>query len=164
MDKLIYKPFEKGQEQLVSEMVWEVFLEFEAPDYSDEGLATFKAFIAPQRLANEVEVNGYKIYCCFEGDMLVGVIAVRNITHISMLFVTSSHHKRGIAKNLLKLAAGEIIKENSAVQQLTVNSSPYAVEIYKRLGFTPTDKMLEANGIIYMPMRKSLSAVKKYNQ
>lgn len=159
MDKLRYQPFEKGQEKLVSEMVWEVFLEFEAPDYSDAGIETFKAFIAPEKLAHEIESNGYKIYCCYEGDTLAGVIALRNITHISLLFVRSSHHKRGIAKQLLKLAAEEITEKYSGVNELTVNSSPYAVEIYKRLGFVPADDMQERDGLIFMPMKKSLGDI-----
>lgn len=156
MDELKFQAFEEGQEKLVSDMVWEVFLEFEAPDYSDEGVSIFKAFIDPQRLANEIKVSGYKIYCCFDGEILAGVIAFRNITHISLLFVRRSYHQRGIAKELLQLATREIIKEHSDVKELTVNSSPYAVDIYKQLEFIPTDKMQEKNGIIYMPMRKLL--------
>ncbi len=35
----------------------------------------------------------------------------------------------------------------------TVNSSPYAVEIYRRLGFAPTDHEQITNGIRYTPMK-----------
>lgn len=154
MGELIYKPIEKGQEQLVSDMVWEVFMEFEAPDYSEEGLKTFRAFIAPQRLQNEIENNGFKIFCCFDGDIPVGAIALNKASHVSLLFVKSSYHKRGIARKLMELAIEEIVKERSGASELTVNSSPYAVEIYKRLGFAPTDKMQEMGGLIFMPMKK----------
>ena len=156
MDKLIYKPIEKSHVQLVSDMVWEVFLEFEAPDYSDEGTATFKAFIDPERLVKEIEAGDYKVYCCFEGDTPVGAIAIRQYKHISLLFVKSSHHRRGIAKKLLEFAVWDIISKHSDAKELTVNSSPYAVEIYKRLGFTPTERMQERDGIIFMPMKKLL--------
>lgn len=156
MDELIYKPIEESQVKLVSDMVWEVFLEFEAPDYSDEGIATFKAFIDPERLAKEIKVGDYKVYCCFEGDMPIGAIAIRQSKHISLLFVKSSHHRRGIAKKLLELALRDIISKPSDAKELTVNSSPYAVEIYIRLGFTPTERMQERDGIIFMPMKKDL--------
>ena len=33
-----------------------------------------------------------------------------------------------------------------------VNSSPYAVDVYHKLGFTDTDKEQMTNGIIYTPM------------
>ncbi|HWR61700.1 MAG TPA: GNAT family N-acetyltransferase [Clostridia bacterium] len=157
MGELIYKPIEKGQEQLVSDMVWEVFMEFEAPDYSDEGLNTFRAFIAPERLQNEMENKGYKIFCCFDGEMPVGVIGLRSLSHVSLLFVKSSYHKRGIARKLMELAIGEIIRARPGASELTVNSSPYAVEIYRRLGFFPTDRMLKMDGIIFMPMKKYIS-------
>jgi predicted GNAT family N-acyltransferase len=39
---------------------------------------------------------------------------------------------------------------------MTVNSSPYAVEIYMHLGFTPVSEPQEKDGIKYIPMKKSL--------
>lgn len=156
MNQLTYKSFQPGQEKMVSDLVWEVFLEFEAPDYSPEGVETFKAFITPEKLANEVKNNGYKIYCCFDGDIPVGVIALRNITHISLLFVKHSHHKRGIAKRLLEISTKELLQKYSSVREITVNSSPYAVEIYMHLGFTPVSEQQEKDGIKYIPMKKSL--------
>ena len=38
-------------------------------------------------------------------------------------------------------------------QVFTVNSSPYAVEVYRHLGFVPTDTEQLTNGIRYTPMR-----------
>jgi len=158
MDNLTlrYGPYKLGQEKAITAMIWDVFCEFEAPEYSDEGIKIFKEFINSQRLANDIRNNGFKIYCCFEDDALVGVLALRNLTHISLLFVKKSHHKRGIAKELLNLAIGNILLDNPDTKELTVNSSPYAVKIYYRLGFTATDTMREKNGILYMPMKKLL--------
>ncbi len=96
-----------------------------------------------------------QIYCCYEKKKLVGVIAFRNLTHISLLFVRKSHHKRGIAKELLKIGINNLLLNHSNVKELTVNSSPYAVEIYKKLGFASTD-MQEKDGILFMPMKKEL--------
>lgn len=158
MDKqgLIYKPYEAGQEKEISDMIWDVFSEFEAPDYSDKGIRIFKEFINPQRLANDIKNNGFIIYCCFEGSVLVGALALRNLKHISLLFVKKSHHNRGIAKELVRIIIGYIQTVNPYEYEITVNSSPYAVEVYKKLGFTATDTMQEKDGIIYMPMNKSL--------
>ncbi len=46
-ETLEYKTFKAGQEIIISEMIWVVFSEFEAPDYSDKGIQTFKEFIHP---------------------------------------------------------------------------------------------------------------------
>jgi ribosomal protein S18 acetylase RimI-like enzyme len=140
----------------VSEMVWEVFCEFEAPDFSDKGINTFKEFIDPENLLAHIKENNFKICCCFDRDLLVGVLALREITHISLLFVRKSHHRRGIAKKLLEMAIEDIFELNPAAQELTVNSSPYAVEIYKKFGFISTDVMQEKDGLTFMPMKKCL--------
>lgn len=153
-ERLCYQIFKDGQEIAVSEMVWDVFSEFEAPDYSEEGINTFRKFIDSQRLANEISNNRCKVYCCYDKDDLVGTLAFRDITHIALLFVKKSHHKRGIAKELLGRAIKDIKRNNPNVEMLTVNSSPYAVEIYRRLGFNPTDNMQEKDGILFMPMKK----------
>lgn len=155
-ERLCYQTIEDGQENALSEMVWDVFSEFQAPDYSREGINSFREFIKPQRLANEISNNRIKVYCCYDKDDLVGILAVQDITHISLLFVKKSHHRRGIAKELLKRAIKDIKIKNPNVEILTVNSSPYAVEIYRRLGFNPTDNMQEKDGIVFMPMKKYL--------
>ncbi|KUO53502.1 MAG: hypothetical protein APF76_11875 [Desulfitibacter sp. BRH_c19] len=153
---LRYQLFEVGQENIVSDMVWEVFSEFEAPYYSAEGVNTFKEFIHPQRLVSQIISNDFKIYCCFEGNDLVGVLAFRNTSHISLLFVKKSHQRIGIAKELLRIATMELLKIDPDLQELTVNSSPYAVIIYEKLGFNATNTMQEKHGLKYKPMKKCL--------
>ena len=154
---LRYEPFEEGQEFAVSQMVWEVFSEFEAPDYSSEGVNTFREFIEPQSLADRIKNGGFKVYCCYEGDILAGVLALRSITHISLLFVKKSYQQRGIARELLRIATEDILNVNFDTQKLTVNSSPYAVRIYQKLGFFADDAIQERYGIKYIPMTKWLN-------
>lgn len=151
-----YQFFENGQEKIISDLVWEVFSEFEAPDYSVDGVNTFKDFITPARLVDRVMNYGFKIYCCFDVDVLVGVLAFRDRSHISLLFVKKSHHRTGIARELLKRAIKELLKEKQVLEEITVNSSPYAVRIYEKLGFNAIDSMQEKDGIKFMPMRKSM--------
>lgn len=153
---LKYAQYQDGQENMISELVWNVFSEFEAPDYTEEGINTFKDFINPVRLIDKIKNEGFKVYCCFDKSEIVGVIALRNVTHISLLFVEKNYHKRGIAKELLKISVNDIKKSNLEAGELTVNSSPYAVKIYEKLGFVFTDTMQEKDGIKYTPMKKSL--------
>jgi hypothetical protein len=39
-------------------LVWEVFLEFEAPDYVEEGINTFRDFINDENQINNLEMYG----------------------------------------------------------------------------------------------------------
>jgi len=68
------------------------------------------------------------------------------------MFVDKKHHRKGIARQLYDTVLSEINK-NADVAQVTVNSSPYAVNVYERLGFAKTDEQQEhENGIVYVPM------------
>ena len=39
------------------ELVKRVFMEFEAPDYTDEGIAEFKSYITPQRITERIQTQ-----------------------------------------------------------------------------------------------------------
>ena len=53
-------------------LVWDVFMAYEAPDYSEQGIATFKRF-----LEDKSSVDALKMYGAYHQDRLVGVIATR---------------------------------------------------------------------------------------
>lgn len=146
-----YAKFKMGQEKLVSELVWEVFQKYEAPDYPEEGVKTFRAFIEPDNIKDMICNNGFQIYCCFDNKKLVGVMAFRDKSHISLLFVHEDYHRQGIARTLLNNALDDL-KEEENISQITVNSSPYAQAIYERMGFIATDKLQQQNGLLFIPM------------
>lgn len=47
----------------------------------------------------------------------------------------------------------ETAKAECKRPEITVNSSPYAVKIYKHLGFVPTAEEQTVNGIRFTPMK-----------
>jgi GNAT superfamily N-acetyltransferase len=152
-----YELMKPGEEFLVSVFVWQVFEEFEAPEYSQEGIDEFLSYIAPQKLAVRYVSNRFFILCCKDSDELVGIVAIRDGSHISLLFVDKQWHRHGIARQLLKLAVEKCLATNSDLQSITVNSSPYAVAIYERLGFKKTGNEQVKNGIRFTPMRLMVS-------
>ena len=44
------------------------------------------------------------------------------------------------------------MRRNYEKQVFTVHSSPYAVEVYRHLGFVPTDSEQVTHGLRYTPM------------
>jgi predicted GNAT family N-acyltransferase len=46
----------------------------------------------------------------------------------------------------------EYVRKRAPDRTLTVNSSPYAVPVYAKLGFVPTDREQVQSGIRYTPM------------
>ena len=127
------------------DLVWEVFLEFEAPDYTEDGIKEFKKAIDDKEW-----VKARDFYGAFNDDnKILGVIATKDITHIALFFVDGKYHKQGIGTKLYNF-----IKELNNKDYFTVNSSPYAHEVYKHLGFVDTDKEQSVHGLRFIPMRK----------
>jgi len=186
-------PLEKSHIPAALELIWRVFLEFEAPDYSDEGVAEFRRFLheAPQNeqlrfwgcfadeeadarvgvgadegvgagvgaSANEkIDTRvgaGAEEVSTRAGAKIIGVIATRPPCHIALLFVDKQHHRRGVARSLLMaVLQDEGVMNGHAF--ITVNSSPYALEAYRHLGFISTDTEQATNGIRYYPMQYAL--------
>jgi len=133
-------------------LVWKTFEEFEAPDYSDEGVQEFKNFIVPEIINEKISKSELFMWGCFLGNQIIGVIASRPPCHIALLFVDKDFHRKGIARSLYNTVLDHY-KENSKHTEMTVNSSPYALEVYRRLGFIDTDTEQLKNGIRFIPMK-----------
>ena len=126
------------------ELAWEVFLRYDAPSYSREGIDAFGYAIH-----DPLYIRGLKFYGAFENGEMLGVLATRKEgSHIALFFVDGAHHCRGIGRALVQQA-----QKVCAARELTVHSSPYAVEIYRRLGFEISGEREEKDGIAYIPMK-----------
>ncbi len=139
-------------------LVWVVFEEFEAPDYPIIGIEEFKRFISYNSIINRMENGDMQFWGCRDNadNILTGVIASRDISHISLLFVKKEHHRKGIARKLFETVIEEC-KNQGNTDKITVNSSPYAVEVYHRLGFVDTAIEKTIKGITFTPMAYMLN-------
>ena len=137
------------------DLVWDVFLEFEAPDYNERGVHEFKEFIKFDSIKQKMQESQFFIWGCFDEDKVIGVLAMRPPCHISLLFVDKEYHKRGIARAMLDHVI-EYYNTKLNYLEMTVNSSPYAINIYHKLGFEDVDKEQVVNGIRFTPMKRLL--------
>ncbi len=133
------------------DLVWTVFQEFEAPDYSKQGIEEFRKFISYNCIIEKFEKKEIYFWGCMDNDDLAGIIATFGMNHICLLFVKKEYHRRGIARKLFQTIE-EICKNRHNMSTITVNSSPYALEAYRRLGFVDTGKEQTVNGIRFIPM------------
>lgn len=129
--------------QSALDLSWEVFLQFEAPEYSEEGIWEFR-----KSLDDKERTRKLQFYGAFEDDILVGTLCMREPQHIGGFFVKSDYHRKGIGRVLF-----DTMRRDYDKQEFTVNSSPYAVEIYRHLGFEATDQEQTVNGIRFTPMK-----------
>ena len=84
-----------------------------------------------------------------EGAVL-GVIGMRDTSHLYHLFVAEPSHRRGFAAALWQYSRDQA--RSKRVTRFTVNSSRFAVPLYERFGFAATGPLTVKNGIAFMPM------------
>ena len=140
-----------GEEVPVCNLVARSFNEFIAPEFSEEGIEEFFKYANPREFKKRSE-SGYFSMIAESESTIVGVIEINNSRHISMLFVEKDHHKKGIAKNLIKNSFGELRAEKKQIDAITVNSSRYAVPFYEKLGFLQYEEEKTIYGVIHIPM------------
>ncbi len=133
-------------------LIKEVFYEFNAPYYNEQGIKSFLHFISFQNMSEMLKRKEILFYGAYEEDKLIGLIALRGNQHLSLLFVKKEYHRSGVAKKLFHIIVAVCRKRNLQKNMITVNSSPYAVEIYKRLGFAKLEEEKYKDGIFYTPM------------
>ena len=126
----------------------DVFIQCGKNDFDEEGLKTFKSFIYNKDLVNELTIYG-----AFEGESLIGLIATKNEgKHISLFFITPMYHGKGIGKRLFEAAI-----QDKPVSEMTVNSSSYAIPIYRKFGFEPICEEQTTHGMKYTPMKRTIT-------
>ena len=137
------------------ELVERVFRENVAPLYSDEGISEFLSYCVTDELASRIESGSIGAIARCDGR-IVGLIEIKQLSHIALLFVDTAFHGRGVGRKLFNAALEFLAERNPELEKLTVNSSPNSVGFYERLGFGPTGEETTTNGIRYLPMARSM--------
>lgn len=137
----------------VLEIIEKTFMKFEAPDYSDEGIENFFKFANYESIKEMLNKN-MKMYVAKVNEKIVGVIGYRDNSHINLLFVLEEYQHNGIARRLCNLVIDKCKNENTKI--VTVNSSPYAHDVYLKFGFIDDSEMKEVDGIKFYPMHKEI--------
>lgn len=150
-DKILIRSIKENEWEEAMNLAWDTFILYEAPEYSKEGITSFKNFVRDPILKTLFIEGKYNVLAAINNNIIVGVIGVRNETHISLLFVDSEYHRKGIARRLVK-EMFERTYEKYGKREMTVNSSPYAVGFYHKMGFVDTDVEQTTDGIRYTPM------------
>ena len=117
----------KAEMATALQLTWETFLQFEAPDYSQQGIDSFYKFISNQEIIDSLEFFG-----AFDNNTLRGVIATNdNRKHICCFFVSAVYQKQGIGKQLLNY-----VKKLKDEMHLSVYQKNYkAISFYQRENF-----------------------------
>ena len=139
----------------VSEFIWAVFNQYVAPEFSQEGIDEFGKHIQPEAIKTQLREKSFG-FVAILGSETVGVIEVRNHSHVALFFVNGRFQGKGIGKSLLRKALELCGGNNSNLAEITVNASINSTMVYEALGFQPTGSEKRMNGIRFVPMVLSL--------
>jgi GNAT superfamily N-acetyltransferase len=128
----------------------ESMLHYRSPVPTGPAPPAFTAQFRPEVLASMLASDAYRYHVANEEAQLIGVIGVRDNRHLLHLFVAESHHRRGIAAALWRHAKAAVLETMPDVE-MTVRSSIFAVEVYRRFGFTVAGPRVDGP-ICYVPM------------
>jgi GNAT superfamily N-acetyltransferase len=152
-----HRAMQPGEAAAVSALIRASFDEFIGPEYSDEGIAEFRRFVAPEALEARTAEDHFIRVATVDG-VLAGMIEIRQNNHVALLFVDKAHQHHGIAKGLLHAALADARAADPDLERVTVNSSRYGVPAYEKLGFRQTGPERAVNGIAFIPMAMQLDA------
>ncbi len=150
-DKVLVRRAYVEEYEAVMGIVWRTFLKFEAPDYSQEGIKSFQDFITDPVLHRMFILGEYQIFVAVCKGKIVGMISLRDRSHISLLFVDKQYHKQGIGRELVDYLK-HYMQTELCEGKITVNASPYGLGFYHKLGFYDTDMEQVRQGVRFTPM------------
>ena len=143
---------ESGEEAQVCKLVERVFMKSEAGEFSQPGISRFLSYVNPVRMAERVAQDLSFVLVSVAADNPVGMVEVRNYSHIALLFVDDDHQRQGLASQLLDQAISACREKTPALRRITVNASPTGLPVYARWGFHPIGDELEMDGVRFTYM------------
>lgn len=154
--RIVVRPAYREEWDDAMALAWRTFMQFEAKDYTPEGIESFQDFITDTVLHRMFVMGSYQLFGAYDNSKMVGMISLRNETHISLLFVDEKYHRIGIGRKLIEYVSDYVLNEEGH-HMITVNAAPYATGFYHRVGFIDTDTEQTNDGIRYTPMERSIT-------
>ncbi len=129
-----------------------------AHDYLEDGVWGCLKRLQTNQLVDNSLIHHFVLTAEIEGE-IVGTVEIRNTNHISVFCVEKEFRRRGIGRELLRIAVEICVKNTPNLSKITVNSLPNTVHIYARLGFLPNIPEGMQGDIPYTPMLLDLTKV-----
>lgn len=120
-----------------------------SPDGS--GAEAFLDSIAEQAVRGYISACNFLYLVAEIEHELLGVVALRDNSHLYHLFVARAHQGKGLGRSLW-LAVKQAALRAGNGGRFTVNSSLNAIPVYERFGFIPSGAKVEKHGVAFLPM------------
>ena len=124
-------------------------------DPSGAGAEQFLETITPSAIIGYIEASNFDYLVGIVDERLVGIVAIRDDSHLYHLFVDESAQGKGYARQLWEHAKARAAARGNA-GKFTVNSSVFALPIYAAFGFQAVTEKQEKHGLAYIGMELNL--------
>ena len=151
-----YRMMRSEDRESVFALVGRGFDQFVRADLTEEGVAEF---MRAARLMIFEQPAGHFVMLADSDAHVVGMIDMKNHSHICLFFVEPSCIGQGIGRGLLDQAIVKCRTQQPGLQKIDVNSSLWAVSVYRNLGFRQTKPEQMINGIRFVEMAKKLGGL-----
>lgn len=152
-DAVSYRLMKPNEEKDTFAIVDRGFNAFVRDDFSQKGVNEFHRAIRDMVFNHPPD---HFIMVAESPDGIVGMIDVKDDCHISIFIVEPSQMNQGIGRTLLDHAVALCRERKPDLSEIEVHSSPWAVPVYSKLGFSPTGPEQQQCGIRYTRMVKKL--------
>lgn len=140
----------------ISQLIVPLVKEFVSYEYTVQGEKFMLDSITSASIKHHMSQSIDYIVAVID-EQVLAALAIKEQHHIYHFFVNKQFHRQGIGKALWDrwlMNRDDLREKNSSV---TVNSSRFAVDFYRKLGFIQDSGLLEKNGITCYPMKFNLT-------
>ena len=148
---MIFRAARDSDAEAISELILSFRQEYML-DPSGRGAEEFLASVSVEAERGYIGSTRYYYLLAEAEGKIVGVIALRDRTHVFRLFVVRALQGKGLARELWRRACQAVVQAGQPLE-FTVNSSQMAVPVYRRFGFEQCSPPVEMHGITFVPMR-----------
>ena len=134
-------------------MIWRTFLEYDGKDYTEEGVRNFFQFITDDDLYVSFLKGKYQMMVALADGKIIGAGSIRSRNHLSLLFVDGAYHRRGVGSAIMSKLC-DYLQREAGERYMSLKAAPYAVDFYRKLGFTTVRPEEEYSGILVTSMVK----------
>lgn len=135
----------------ISDLIRPLAERYIAYESSSEGAVNLLASLEAEAIERYL-TSGYEYHVAEEDGVLVGVVGVRDNSHLYHLFVADDFRGRGLARQLWQVSRNAC-RQAGNIGEFTVNSSQFAVGMYRKFGFVETGPPETKSGVTSTPMK-----------
>lgn len=150
-DTICYRQAVADDASQISTLILDSQHEFTFHEYTPAGQELMQKLCSGRAIREYIERGD--IYFVAEIDgAIIGVIGIRQTSHVAHNFVATSWHRKGISGQLWKLGRAACLAAGNR-GEFDLRASTFAIPVYEKWGFVITGEAEDTGGIISTPMR-----------